>query len=366
MTEVKAFPGNYSERVLDIIKNLSMSGLKNVEVLGSFSIKSQLYAGDIDTQNNVIMQSIEAIASELKTIVKRLPYDAVIKEIKCGEIHEWDPFRADAILEDKKIHNFSIKESQSIIDAIPATAISPEERKRAIILLEKATTPFGFLEAKKLIRFHILRWNCSQILDGTLLYRGLRITLEDALKTKGMIKIDLIANIERFTEFSMIYNIKIKGKLITPIKPNLILSLSEDIAYYNNINPFKALKRIFSLAKATGNKKAVAELIPILNSDLGRLYQIIGDLEILKEVADKRIPQITEIRAQLDEIRSRIGNIYELQDFLKKEHDIIGDIYATLRIVSPVDFKGKLTRLISTLSGILNTATGKIVGIVGK
>lgn len=365
-TEAKSFPGNYSDRVLDIVKALSMSGLKGVAVLGSYSIRSQIYAGDIDLQNTVSMPSVEAVAAELREIVKRLQFlETYIGDVKCGEIREWNPFRPNAIIQDKKITNFNIKESQSIIAAIPATAISPAERKRALELLEKATDPYGFLEAKKEIRYHILRWKPAQLLEGAMIYRGLRITLVDAIKTKGMIKIDVVADIDRFTEMSMIYNISIKGTLITAKPPNLILSIAEDVSYYNKKNPFKAVKRLFSLAKATGNKKGADALIPILNSDLGRLYQIVGDLEVLKGLSEQPSPPWIDIRAQLDEIKARMGNIYTLRDFLREEHDIIGEINAVLK-TQPTVIGAKLVKLISRLSGILDRATVKAFEVVSK
>jgi hypothetical protein len=364
----KSFPANYSERVLEIINALSMTGLKGVEVLGSASIRSNLYAGDYDTMNKVKLPSTAAVASAVKEVVARLLRlpECYIGDIKCGTIAEWDPFRPDAYTEKNKIVNFNIKESQSIIDRIPQTALSPNERQRALRLLEKATTPWGFLEARKEIRFHILRWKPDQIQAGRMMYRGISISLEEAVKTGGMIKVDSVCVVnDRYTEFSMIYDVYVGKKRLTPATQNLILALSEDISYFLKNDPFKALKRLFSLTKATGNYAASTALVPILNSDLGRLYQIIGDLKTLRDMLERPSPPSAEIRTQIDQIKSRMGNIYNLKSFLEEEHDIIGEINTILKTPASA-IVGKLVKLITKLSVILNTATETMLKKLGK
>jgi hypothetical protein len=74
---------------------------------------------------------------------------------------------------------------------------------------------------------------------------------------------------------------------------------------------------------------------------------------------------VAEIKAQIDEMKARMGNLYQLRDFLKKEQGIIGDIEAILK--SPVPkMKQKLSVLINELDEILNKATVKMVIEVEK
>lgn len=365
----KNFPDNYPQKVLEILDAFSMTGLKGVKLVGSASIRSQLYAGDYDASEEVKASSAKEIANGLKMIVKKLRVipDCFIGDIKCGEVPEWNVFSPRAHVKDSKIIDFNITQSQSVVDTLKQdNVISSAEAKEFNDLLSKATTPLGFLEAKKSIRVHILRWLPSEILDGSLEYRGHSITLEEAILSKGMVKVDAICNIsDRFTEFSMIYDIFIKGHRLLTYQLNIVDSLKEDILFYNQINPFKALKRIFALSKALHDFQEAAILVPILNSDLGRLYQIIGDLKTLASLLARPKHPMTEIRNQIDSIKARSGNIYQLKDFLSHEHGILGSINSLLKTPMKT-FEVKLMRIISELEVILSRSTVKEVQVLRK
>jgi len=362
--EAKSFPDNYSSRVLELINAASMTGMKGVAILGSASIRSQQYSGDLDINNTANMTSIASVEEALKAIVKRLRLICYIGDIKIGQISEFNPFRPGAFLQNKVIKNFSIKESQSVIDAIPASAISPSERANALELLENATTPFGFLVAKKEIKFHILRWKPAQILAGGMIYRGQRVSLASALSSGGMIKIDTTFNYNsRFIEASIVYNVSIHGKRLIAEEQPLKLSLCEDYLYYSKVDPFKALKRLFSLSKLEKDKEAIDELVPILNSDLGRLYQILGDLKTLLGLLELPYPPIEDIRYQIDDMKARMGSIYSTKMILDNEPNIIGDLNQILRSPRSV-LNGKIVKLITKLQGIMNTATVNIVNVI--
>jgi len=365
----KSFPDNYSDKVLTILRALSMTDMKHIALRGSSSTRSQLYAADYDGFETVNTKTISIICLKLKDIVKKLSSidQCYINEIKCGEVPEWNVFRKTARIENEKVYDFSIKESQSKVDELRRhNIISFKEAEESHKLLEKATTLGGFLEAKKSIRYFILRWKPIDILNGFLDYRHHRFYLEDAIESGGMVKIDAIANVyDRFTEFSVIYDIFMKGHRVTNPPPPIIQSLNEDIIYYDRRSPFKALKRVFALAKYKNETKYAASLVDILNSDLGRLYQIISDLKTLRDLLDRPNVPLKEIKAQLDDMKDRMGNVYLLKDFLKQEHQIIGSVEAILK--SPLtSMKGKLDRLIDGLMVILNKATLKMAPIYSK
>jgi hypothetical protein len=121
---------------------------------------------------------------------------------------------------------------------------------------------------------------------------------------------------------------------------------------------------MFALAKAQKNESAVKHLVPLLNSDLGRLYQIVSDLSVLHELLERPTSDtpINEIRYQLDEMKARMGNLYQLRDFLKAEHDIIGQIESALKKKNP---KADIYKLMVLLQHILNEETLKHLGIQG-
>ena len=365
----KNFPDNYPHTVLTVLEALSMTGLKGVKLVGSASIRSQLYAGDYDATDTVKVSSVKEVVNGLKTVVKSLRTvpDCYFGDIKCGEVPEWDCFLKTAHVVNNKIVNFNSTQSKGIIDSLFAEkVISPAEAIEYNKLLDNATTPLGFLEAKKSIRVHILRWVPSEILNDSMTYRGHTFTLEDAILSRGMIKVDAISNIsDRFTEFSMIYEIILNGSIVSFPPIPIDASLKEDILYYNKKNPFKALKRVYALSKLQRDPKDAEELVPILNSDLGRLYQIINDLKSLEDLLSRPKHPMKEIRTQIDAMKARMGNIYQLKDFLSNEHAILGSINSLLK--SPMKTViSKLAAIIFELEVILSHDTLKQVHLLGK
>jgi len=356
----KRFPDNYSERVLEILTALSMTGLKGIEVVGSASQRAQLYSSDYDASEDVRSKNIP---EELKQVIHRVRglEETYFGDIKCGHIPEYDVLSTAKVV-DRKVTGFNKIASIKGIDlALEQKAITQEEAKQFRSILNKITTPLELLEAKKEIRFHILRWTPAQILAGELFYRGRYFTLEEAVNSGGLIKIDVIANIhDRFTECSMIYNVYKGRKLITLQPPPIRISLAEDVLYYSEREPFKSLKRLYSLTKYDKNEEAAELLLPLLNSDLGRLNTIINDLNTLHSLLELHHHEPTQdVLEQIDVMREKMGNIYLLKDFLKAEYNIIGEINSLIR--SPkTQVLGKIKKLSKKLSLILNEETLKM------
>ena len=348
----KAFPDNYSQEVLKVFEALSMTDLKKFFLVGSASLRSQQYSADFDCMEKVRISNAAEMVHNLRDVVKSLRAipDCFIGDIKCGEEKTWDVFNGNAAIVDGKVQNFNPTESKGRLDNLRnRNIIGPKEAKEAAALLDKATTRLGFIIAKKTIKFHILRWKPQQILEGFQEYRGHRFTLEDAVTSRGLIKVDAVANIaDRYTEFSNIYDTYLNGELVSARGSNIVQSLSDDIMFYNKTNPFKALKRYFALVKLRKDAKAAAILVPIMNSDLGLMDR------------PSSAYNLKIILGQIDDMKARMGNLYQLRDFLSKEHDIIGSLNALLS--SPAtSIKGKLDKLISELEGINNEGTVKII-----
>jgi hypothetical protein len=365
----KQFPDNYSLPTLEVLEAMSMTGLKTTKIVGSSSIRSQLYAGDFDGSETVKVKSVEEVVEHLRAIVKKLRSvpNLAFGELKCGEIAEWNVFRPSARVEKGKILDFNIKESQAKVDALrEAKVITAQEAKDYNELLDDANDEWGFLHARKSIRHHILRWTPREVLEGAKFIRGDGvIKLEDAITSGGMMKLDVVANIhDRFVEFSLIYDVYVNGKHITQTPPPIVSSLLEDILYYAKANPFKALKRIFSLAKHFKETKLIEKLVPVLNGDLGRLYQIIGDLRTIASLLENRTrptKQVKEMRLEIDEVRQRLGNLYQLKDLLKAQHTLIGSIMTLLKTPIP-KLHAKLETFIDRLQSLLDSSTMKEVG----
>jgi hypothetical protein len=351
----KKFPDNYSDSVLDIVKKASFNNNLNIKILGSASIRSQQYAGDFDAECNASIDLDPA--PKFKNIIKRVRESCYITDFKIGHVKEWDVMNGS--IKENKV-DFSLPKSLSVLDKLKADKIiSPAEYKGAERLLRAIKNPLTFIKARKGIRFHILRWLPSEVLAGVKEIRGRSITLNDAIFSGGLIKLDFITSIDdRFTEFSMIYNLYLNKILVTESPKNVVDSLKEDIIYYNTTNPFKALKRLFSLAKITKNLEEIEYLSPILNSDLGRLYAIINDLATIHMLLDIGVE--SRIYENLDELRARMGSIYSLKSFLEAEHEIIG-LIESMKKMSPKRLKPAVFNLHTELQQILNETTLKKV-----
>jgi hypothetical protein len=364
----KSYPANYPADALAIIDAMSFSKGKSVTILGSMAMRSQQYAGDYDLFEEVKTkgsehQALRDLADGFKNIVKGLlaTKNIFVGDIKAGSIAEWEILNTNAGIINGKVEHYNATESRHRIDELEkAKIISSGEAKYAHTLIKDSMTAEDLIEAKKELKFHIVRWSPQEVLQGSKVLRDKkRYTLEEAFSSHSMTKLDVIGFIEnsRFTDFSIIYEFFNKGKALNDFPLNVAQSLNEDIVYYKaHGNHFKVLKRMLALAKLNKDSTAVNELIPILNSDLGRLYLISSDVGTLIELFEneRKVP-MDLVRFQLDQMKARMGNIYNLPDFLSEEHDLIGDINAVLKMSNKAQLLSRLHQIKAKMEGILNT-----------
>jgi hypothetical protein len=364
----KSYPANYPADALAIIDAMSFSGGRNVKILGSMAMRSQQYAGDYDLFEEVKTkgseeEALRSLASKFKDIVKTLlrTKNIYVGDIKAGAIPEWEILNTNAGIVNGKIENYNAVESKHRIDELEkAKIISGGEAKFAHSLIKESMTPEDLIEAKKELKFHIVRWSPNEVLHGSKILRDKkRYTLEEAFSSSSLSKLDVIGFIQnnRFTDFSIIYEFYNNGKVLNEFPLNVSQSLKEDIIYYKaHGNHFKVLKRMLALAKLNKDSATVNKLIPVLNSDLGRLYLITSDVGTLIELLEneRKVP-MPLVRFELDQMKARMGNIYNLPDFLSEEHDLIGDINAILKMTNKSQLLSRLHQIKTKMEGILNT-----------
>ena len=364
----KSYPANYPADALAIIEAMSFSKGKSVHIMGSMAMRSQQYAGDYDLFEEVQTkgsehQALRDLADRFKDIVKTLlgAKNVYVGDIKSGAIAEWEILNTNAGIVNGKIANYNAVESNHRIDELEkAKIISGGEAKYARSLIKESMTPEDLIEAKKELKFHIVRWSPQEVIHGSKVLRDKkRYTLEEAFNSRSLTKLDVIGFIEnnRFTDFSMIYEFFNKGKALNDFPLNVAQALNEDVIYYKaHGNHFKVLKRMLAIAKLNKDSDAVNKLIPVLNSDLGRLYLIVSDVGTLIELLEneRKVP-MPLVRFQLDQMKARMGNIYNLPDFLSEEHDLIGDINAILKMTNKSQLLSRLHQIKTKMEGILNT-----------
>jgi hypothetical protein len=180
----------------------------------------------------------------------------------------------------------------------------------------------------------------------------------------GITKLDVIGLVQktRFTDFSVIYEFKWKSEVLNPEPIEVESSLEESVAeFLAEGNYFKVLKRLFAIAKYKDDTKAADLLTNVLNSDLGRLYHIVSDIGTLRTLIEEhsKVPD-SIVRYEISELKARLGNIYTLTGFLKRENGVLRRIQLLLK--KPLREMGSgLERLQDVLYSILQKYSKPIV-----
>ena len=185
-----------------------------------------------------------------------------------------------------------------------------------------------------------LRWNYKHIMQGYQYIDGIKYTFISQLKKKSVIKMDIIALIDKkFVEFSnnyyFIFNRKYKTK---PKKEDIYKSIIIDaIKQQQNEDVLKSLKRIYSFLKLLEiNNEDTTKLINLFNSKIGHLSKQISDLKMIKTLYTNkfRTPDNVDIYYNLKLIEDNLPQ--------KIQH-----------ILKPI-FKANQNNFIEILDGIIN------------
>jgi hypothetical protein len=368
----KQYPLNYPSDVLNVISRMSFDS-RNVAILGSMALRSQLYAGDFDLNETVDVKSkdeataLRLIANGLQTIVKRLlrTEELFIGDIKLGVIPEWRVVEGD--VRNGKVVGYDAKACMARLTALyESGVITQEEFSSSKALLKPRLTPKEFVVVEKEIRFEIVRWKPSEVLDGFVVLRdGRHYTLEQAIGAPAIAKLDVVAFIEgnNFSDFSTLYTFKWKGRVLNEVNMDAENEIKKNILYYEaEDNYFKVAKRIFALSKVNGDTALLEKLTALFNSDLGRLYSIISDASTILYLLEneKHLP-IEKIRFEIDQFRGRLASIYTIDAVNKSS--VLSGILSMTHLPNTAQGRLKLfrqmERLVAFFTVILNRQSEK-------
>jgi hypothetical protein len=338
--EEKTFPSQYPSDAVKVLKTMSFSNGKEIQIVGSKALRSQLYAGDYDAYEVVqgkFSSDTEAAAHYVKqfqTIIRNLKTlkNVYIGDIKAGVIEEWRVI--------PKTGSYTLRDAANKIDFLFQSKIaSKEEAQIALAVLKPKPEALDILKAKDTIKFHIVRWTPEEVLKGyTHLRDGRKYTLEEAFLSPIITKLDVIALVQgKYTDFSIIYEFH-NGS--TPLNPDVIdpeQSLKNSIKLFQSQgNLFKVIKRKFALAKLKNDIPKVEKYNAILNSDLGKLYVIYADVKTLIELLeDHSIPR-KNIISSIAAFKERLRKIYSLEDYLKSESAILTKLDMAVKSPRPL------------------------------
>jgi len=238
---------------------------------------------------------------DFQALVREAQKVGTITDIKCGEVREWNLLTsADYDQQEELKHLGTLWQ---------AGYLENEELAMAKKMLKPSLTIPELVRARKELRFGILRWTPAEVQAGHKRFRNKVFYLEDAFKSTGITKIDVVAWIkDKYVEVSNIILWTHDGSRYAKLR-RLKDAVSEDIILFQEEkNWVKVAKRMLTIAKEEGYLTDVQKLQSILNSPLGAVYTVVSDLEVLDEFPEAVTP--AKKREELDLMRDRMAKLY--------------------------------------------------------
>ena len=155
-----------------------------------------------------------------------------------------------------------------------------------------------------------IHWTVDEILNQ----KKDDVSLYDACKTLGVVKIDIIGPYDgRYLEMSTFFVLKTNTEDINSNIDSFEQSLLEDIEHYKNDKTFKAIKRVWSLATLKKDYKTLEKLKDLIKSNLSLLSQINADIEtIVLLIEHKNNYDIDLVIFELNKFKEHFSHIVDI------------------------------------------------------
>ena len=354
----KTFPSQYPVDAVKVLKTMSFTNGNDLQIVGSQSLRSQLYAGDYDAYEVVEgtfptrQDALEHYAKKFQSIIRTLKSmnNVYIGDIKSGLIEEWRVI--------PKTGSSKLRDATTKVESLlQSKIVSDKEAKLALSVLKARPDPLDILKAKDAIKFHIVRWSPEEVLKGHKILRdGRKYSLTEAFGSPTITKLDVIALIQgRYTELSIVYEFHNGDETLNPdiIDPEHSLKNSIKLLQSEG-NLFKVIKRKFALAKLKNDIPKVEKYNTILNSELGKLYVVYSDVKTLVELLEDHSVPKSKVADAIAGFKHRLGRIYSLEDYLKTETAILKQLDSAMESDNPLPI---LTKVQDHLLDHLSRAT---------
>ena len=398
---------SFSKSIQDTIKVISFNP-NNVMIYGSNSYKSSLYSSDIDLLEEVtvkapnINEACKKIAKQFFRNITKSFYNenSYLGEIKAGYYTKYyDVLKQIGEVKNDKLIGYDynkVKElitnayytspqlniiNKKIISDAKLTELQTKyllrthSREQILPYVKKNITIEEWLDLYEQIRLDAtIRWTYNDIHYGKAYYddskkKVIYIPLWKALaEHEAPFKIDMIFDIyNRFVEvtnfFALYYIDKKKKKhtingIVFDI-PKFITSLKgqiRELTQSKDKNYLKAIKRITAIARLEKDLPVLKKLVPIANSNIGLIGQVVSDIKVLKDLFNRAssLP-IEDIKYEIDNFKNRLANIYEFK-FNELDIDNIIDMM----------IKHKYGKIKKTNVRYLNKMLDKILDKIGN
>lgn len=206
-----------------------------------------------------------------------------------------------------------------------------------------------------------LHWTVQQIIEDN--NNGL--SLSYACKIKDVVKLDIIAPYDgRYVEMSTFYILKGNQGYINVTDDyfsSFENSLKKDIVEYISTKPFKAIKRVWSLARIKNDMGRMDKLKNLINSNVALLGQINADLETIKLLIEHGSRYDNQfVLNELNGFKQKISNILDIS-MDEEKIDILLDLlihqFKSEGTVNHRDIISTINRLHDYILEIINNET---------
>ena len=207
-----------------------------------------------------------------------------------------------------------------------------------------------------------IHWTDKQIMDE----KNGELTLEDACFIKDVIKLDIIAPYnERYLEMSTFFVLKSQSEYIN-VESNYFESFHKslliDIAHYQESKPFKAIKRVWSLARLNNENNILDLLHELIKSNIALIAQVNADIEtIILLIEHSNKFNLDFILTELDGFRERLSSILDIPIDFEKVNLMIDNCKLLFKFTytneSDKNIIGSLKALHNYLLKIINKET---------
>jgi hypothetical protein len=343
--------------ILSSIKNIIKiitGNSKDVIPFGSWTYRSQQFPSDVDlisieekccSKEEATKKFVKRIQNIVRKINKTK--NVYLGDIKAGIDHV---FKIDIgqIIYDNLGKATIINYDPSIIRGFISEwaklkLITIKEKNEILKLVTNKISIISFEKLYEMLREKwLLRWSSAEILKGVKILPGDRkYTLGEAINDPTMTKIDVWTQVlGRYIEFSNVitlYMVDEKGNYKLLNFDNTDVDIVEALKYeiqkyafsYKDHKLFKMIKRMWSIARMTGDEEMVFKLTPLMQSDFGRLSQIASELEtIMLMLEGIKNPPIASIKKQIESWKYKLANVYDLDiniENINKALDLILD-----------------------------------------
>lgn len=382
---------SYSHTLAEVLELVTLQ--TGTMPVGSFKYNIHKYNSDIDLMEQVhvccsVDEAAATVTRELQRMMKRIKVspNVYLGDFKAGkddrfdiDLGKWETALPPLPAEDKGLLT-NVLEYVGLSTPVP----SPPQEKPVAVLVgynpRKIERDLRLLAREKLIsqqdlaeivallqgaqptreqwdklsgllrNYTVLRWTSNEILQGYKTLPGNVIfTLEDAVKQKTMVKLDVWARINgRFIEVTNIFLIAAvepDGRVIESLTqdlPDYVKSVGNDVRTYSDPahrKTLKALKRLWILSLFKNDLELAEMINPIFATSASGLNQIVGEAEVMGMMLEKLPhPPVEQIMEQIDGFKTRIDQMNAYTPVNEELYALIDSVVVPFYNMNPGKF----------------------------